>query len=103
MARPPQDFLQLFGAVVAVERRQRAVARVTVAFKGVSRRPLELLDDPKLRVRAPVLPEIEQFFIAQRDKIVRGHVAQSTHSWKSVARPSARKFRFCLLMRNGFS
>jgi hypothetical protein len=91
---PPSDyFFQRFNAVVATEKRDREIRhqRVTALYEGVHRKALELLEDPKFRIFAPVLamfpedvpvpPEIDEFLAVQRDQILRVHVVESAHEW----------------------
>jgi hypothetical protein len=86
-------FFALFNAVVAAERkgctwlRRKLMGR----FSGVYRRALELLEDPKLRMFAPVLalfpedvpvpPELARFFEDSAGRITCVHEREVAHEW----------------------
>jgi predicted anti-sigma-YlaC factor YlaD len=91
---PPSDyFFQKFNAILAAEKREREMghAKVTQMYSGVYSKALQLLEDPKFRIFAPVLamfpddrpvpPEIDEFLEAQGDRIARVHVVESAHEW----------------------
>jgi hypothetical protein len=87
------DFLAVFNAVVAVEKKNRQLVhtRLMEKYHGVHRRALELLNIPKLRIFAPMfalfpedipVPEaIEEFFRESEARIQRTHAIDAYHEW----------------------
>jgi hypothetical protein len=86
-------FFGLFNCVLAMERQNRKLGHTDLMaqYTGVHRRAFELLDDPKLRVFAPILamfPEdvpvpsyMETFLQESIDKIQRGYSLEAEHEW----------------------
>jgi hypothetical protein len=86
-------FYVLFNCIIVRGKQNRALghAEWTAKYTGVYRRALELLNDPRLRVFAPVLAmfaddvpvpaEVEAFFQQNVDRIERFYTLDSAHEW----------------------
>jgi hypothetical protein len=86
-------FFVLFNAVVASEKKHRRMGheKLIEKYKGVHRRALEMLSDPKFRVFAPMFalfPEdvevpaaVEEFLRETAGRVQRIDVVDQCHSW----------------------